>query len=413
MSITDPQRWRHAGRVLWQTIKRFEGESRRRDAAALTYTTLFALVPVITVTYAILSALPALQSWGQQAHTDLLAYLMPEGSGTVSDYLVQFSQQARKLTWVGVLFLFVTAFMLLRTIEMQFNKIWNVEKPRSGLQTFLRYWAVLSLGPLLFGAALAASSLLASLPLWSNFSSVPVMVRLLPWLLSSGAITALYMLVPNCKVPWRHALLAALFVATVFEAGKFLFARVVGLFPSYQLIYGAFAAVPLFLMWIYLSWLLLLLGAELSFSLSHFSTTEPRGLPALWLRLRLIDVLWQRQQAGLENDEEALTAALPDLTPEEVNEQLAFCQQRGWLTLSQDQQWVWLRDLNQLTMKALSADQPLAEMTRPVPADVVLSEAQRPLWQGWQAQWNTRLQDSVAQLLLTSAAADGAGSHAS
>ena len=408
-ALINRQGWRHVGRVLWQTIRRFESEERRRDAAALTYTTLFALVPVITVTYAILSAIPSLQSWGEQAHSELLAYLMPEGSDTVSAYLVQFSQQARKLTWVGVVFLFITALLLLRTVEMQFNRIWNVEKPRSGLQTFFRYWAVLSLGPLLFGAALAASSVIASLPLWSGFavnglSGVPALMRLLPWLLSTGAITALYMLVPNCKVPWRHALLSAVLVASVFEAGKFLFARVVGLFPSYQLIYGAFAAVPLFLTWMYMAWLLLLLGAELSFSLSHYSPHQQRHLPPLWLRLRLIQVLWQRQQQQLENDEESLCAALPDLLPEEVNEQLAHCQQQGWVTLSQDQQWIWLRDMQQLPMQALVADLAVAELSAAVPDVLQIDARLKPLWQDWQQHWSQRLPLPVQQLLQNDAA---------
>lgn len=386
------------GRILWHTLKRFESEERRRDAAALTYTTLFALVPVITVTYAILSAIPSLQNWGQEIHGEMLSYLMPEGSGAVSDYLVQFSQQARKLTWVGVLFLFITAFLLLRTIEMQFNKIWNVEKPRSGLQTFLRYWAVLSLGPVLLGAALAASSLIASLPLWSNFASVPFAVRILPWAMSVGAVTAVYILVPNCRVPWRHALIAGVVVATIFEAGKFIFARAVGLFPSYQLIYGAFAAVPLFLLWIYLAWMLLLLGAELSFSLSHHRA-RARLTPLLWQRLRLVQVLWSRQQQGLTNDEASLTEALPDLSAEEVNTQLAHCQQHGWTALTQDQQWVWLRDVRLATVGELLTDLTLAQLQQSLPDYLHVSAELQPLWDDWQAHWSSRLQLPLAALL--------------
>ena len=148
-------KWRRTAQIIWSTLTRFESMERRRDAAALTYTTLFALVPVLTVSYSILSALPALQSWGEQANAQLFAYVMPEGSEVISEYLQQFSQQARKLTWVGLVFLFITAFMLLQTVETQFNRIWNVQTSRSKIQTFFRYWAVLSLGPLFFGAAFA------------------------------------------------------------------------------------------------------------------------------------------------------------------------------------------------------------------------------------------------------------------
>ena len=392
-------RTRRTLRILWHTIKRFESEARRRDAAALTYTTLFALVPVITVIYAILSAIPSLQSWGGQVNDQLLGYLMPQGSDTVSDYLKQFSQQARKLTWIGVVFLFITAFMLLRTIEMQFNKIWNVEKSRSGLQTFLRYWAVLSLGPLLFGAAMAASSLIASLPLWSSLGQVPALMLMVPWLLSSSAITALYMLVPNCHVPWRHAALAGVLVGGVFELGKFLFAKVVGLFPSYQLIYGAFAAVPLFLTWMYISWMLILLGAELSFSLSHSSLQQPRKLPPLWLRLRLYSVLWQRQQVAEMNDEGSLVAVITDLRPDEINAQLAVGQRQGWLSLSQDQQWLWLKDIHTMTMGELIADLPVKELTQAVPDELQPEPSQRTAWTQWQQNWNQHLDTPVSELM--------------
>ena len=392
-------RTRRTLRILWHTIKRFESEARRRDAAALTYTTLFALVPVITVIYAILSAIPSLQSWGGQVNDQLLGYLMPQGSDTVSDYLKQFSQQARKLTWIGVVFLFITAFMLLRTIEMQFNKIWNVEKSRSGLQTFLRYWAVLSLGPLLFGAAMAASSLIASLPLWSSLGQVPALMLMVPWLLSSSAITALYMLVPNCHVPWRHAALAGVLVGGVFELGKFLFAKVVGLFPSYQLIYGAFAAVPLFLTWMYISWMLILLGAELSFSLSHSSLQQPRKLPPLWLRLRLYSVLWQRQQVAEMNDEGSLAAVITDLRPDEINAQLAVGQRQGWLSLSQDQQWLWLKDIHTMTMGESIADLPVKELTQAVPDELQPEPSQRTAWTQWQQNWNQHLDTPVSELM--------------
>jgi len=350
------------------------------------------------VTYAILSAIPSLQNWGADVHSELLGYLMPEGSGTVSEYLVQFSQQARKLTWVGVLFLFITAFMLLRTIEMQFNRIWHVEKSRSRLQTFLRYWAVLSLGPLLFGAALAASSLVASLPLWSNFSSVPLPIKVVPWLLSSGAITAIYLLVPNCRVPWRDALIAGVIVSTIFELGKFLFARAVGLFPSYQLIYGAFAAVPLFMLWMYLAWMLLLFGAELTFSLSHYS---PRriAVPVLWQRLRVLQVLWSRQQQGLKNDEQQLANALPDLTGEMVSEQLDQCLHHGILQMSGDGLWLLLWDIHAYPIQNVIGDISLTELMAELPSSLMLETETRDKWLSWQSDWTSELDAPLVKLL--------------
>lgn len=382
------------GPVLWQTLQRFESTERRRDAAALTYTTLFALVPVLTVIYAILSAVPALQAWGGEMSSELLVYVMPEGSEQISEYLLAFSQQARSLTWIGVLFLFITALMLLRTIEMQFNRIWNVDKPRSGLQTFFRYWAVLSLGPLLIGAAIAVSSLLASLPVVADLDRIPLPFRILPWLLSAVALTALYMLVPNCRVPWRNAVLAGMLISLLFELGKFLFARIIGLFPSYQLIYGAFAAVPLFLLWVYMAWMLVLFGAELSYALSHYAPAN-RKLPPLWRRLRLVQTLLQLQQQGRILNEAQLARRLPDLTPVQVRIGLQQLQQQGLATRTQEGQWAWLADRQQVTLAQLLQDMSLTDLQAELPADIKVQADERQRWQQWQQQWQHHSQTAL------------------
>lgn len=381
--------------LLWRSLKRFEREERRRDAAALTYTTLFALVPVITVSYSILSAIPALQSWGEQANQQLLAYVMPEGSSVISDYLTQFSQQARQLTWFGVPFLFVTAFMLLRTIEMQFNRIWNVSNPRSGMQTFLRYWAVLSLGPLLFGAAFAASSLLASVRLFGDAAAmVPGAVRLIPWALSALALTSLYMLVPNCKVPWKHALLAAILVATVFEAAKFLFGRIMGMFPSYQLIYGAFAAVPLFLLWMYLGWMLLILGAEVSFAFSHRQQHSRHSEPLL-LRLNIITQLLAAQNNSEPLDQQKLELLLCEDDLEQIEVFVRYAEQQQWLKVSHENELLWIRDPQQLMIRDLVSDLNISQLDQQHELNQSLKDWRRGLIQSMK----NSLDQPVASLL--------------
>lgn len=345
--------------LIWQTIVRFESMERRRDAAALTYTTLFALVPVITVTYSIIRGMPSLQALGQQAHTDLLAYVMPEGSELISQYLVQFSEQAQQLTWLGVVFLFATAILLLQTVEEQFNRIWRVEVARSAVQRFFRYWAVLSLGPVLFVVAQGVSSLLASLTLFET-GHLPWIAMIIPWLLTTAAVTFVYMLVPNCRVPGKDAVIAAVLVATVFESGKFLFARIIGLFPSYQLIYGAFAAVPLFLMWVYLSWLVVLFGAELTYSFSH-----PHGktnLDPVRQRLELLLAMIDRQRTGLTFDESNIRKSLNGVSAPQVSALLQQFRRRGWVLQTQDESWVWLPDLRGITAGDFFADLTLEEL---------------------------------------------------
>lgn len=391
---------RRVGPVLLQTISRFESTERRRDAAALTYTTLFALVPVLTVIYAILSAIPALHEWGGEINSKMLSYVMPEGSEQISEYLLAFSQQARRLTWVGVLFLFITSLMLLRTIEIQFNKIWNVDKPRSGLQTFFRYWAVLTLGPIFIIGALAASSLIASLPLITNLESTPFLVLMIPWLFSTAALTAMYMLVPNCRVPWRNALIAAFIIALILELGKFLFARIIGLFPSYKLIYGAFAAVPLFLLWTYMAWMLLLLGAELSYALSHY-TPKNRKLPTLWRRLLLVHFLIKQQEKGELLTERELIKKIKELTPVQVRVGLQELQRQELVALTQENQWVWLPNIQQFTIVELLQDMTISDLRAPLPDDIRINSELRKRWITWQENRYEHSQKVMGEALQT------------
>jgi len=391
---------RRVGPVLWQTISRFENTERRRDAAALTYTTLFALVPVLTVIYAILSAIPALHEWGGEINTKMLSYVMPEGSEQISEYLIAFSQQARRLTWVGVLFLFITSLMLLRTIEIQFNKIWNVDKPRSGLQTFFRYWAVLTLGPVFIIGALAASSLIASLPLTTDLEKTPFLVRMIPWVFSTAALTAIYMLVPNCRVPWRNALIAAFIIALVLELGKFLFTRIIGLFPSYKLIYGAFAAVPLFLLWIYMAWMLLLLGAELSYALSHYAPKNKK-MPTLWRRLLLVHVLVKQQEAGALLSERELIKKMKELTPVQIRVGLQELQRQGLVALTQENQWVWLPNIQQFTIVELLQDMTITDLKAPFPDDIRIDSELRERWLKWQESRHEQSQKVMGEPLQT------------
>lgn len=379
------------GRVVWNTLWRFQSNERRRDAAALTYTTLFALVPVLTVMYAVMGIMPSATEWREETVNRLLMSLMPGGSEQISAYLLGFSQQARSLTWIGVVFLFVTAFMLLRTIEQQFNRIWVVNESRSGLYTFVRYWAVISLGPILLALALMASSMVSfSDALWGNHW----LWDYVPWALSSVALTMLYVFVPNCPVPWRNALIAAMVIALLFELGKFLFANILKLFPSYQLIYGAFAMVPLFLLWIFWAWMFVLLGAELSYALSHY-TERSADLPPLWRRVRVLQVLWQAQQRGRLLAEARIVRRVGDLTPVQVRSELKILQEQGVATRTQEGQWLLVHDMHQWTLARFLASFTLEELLAPLPDALLVSDKQRKQWQAWQATW----QAQSAQLL--------------
>lgn len=294
-----------AVRILIAALKRYVRHGHKTYAGSLTYTTLFALVPLLTVLYSALSIVPALQDRSSDIQQLLIGNLMPASGDAIMGYLYQFSQQAKKLTVVGVVFLVITAFMMLRTIEMTFNQIWQLDKNRKGLSSFLLYWAILSLGPFMLSFGLAFSSYVTSLALWRE-DWVPgfglqLMVVLLPLLTSFFAFTLLYWAVPNCRIKLKHAAVGGVAVALAFEAGKILFAEATTFFPSYQLIYGAFAAVPLFLLWLFVSWTLILFGAELVYQTGLEQVDEEEELAdsaLISLQLRVLGILYNKHQYG-------------------------------------------------------------------------------------------------------------------
>lgn len=283
-------------------IRRFLHDDCRSNAAQLTYTTLFAIVPMLTVLFAVLSGIPSLQTLSQEITNVIFNNFLPDTGVKIQTYLNDFAKQASNLTVIGVLMLFVTSLLMLMTVERAFNQVWKVRQPRLSLIAFLRYWAVLSLGPLLLGVAFTVSSYLTSLRVMSNAGELVDNVfpglQIMPAIFTTLAFTLLYITVPNCKVPVKAGFQAGLFAAILFEAAKRLFGLFIANFSSYQLVYGAFAAFPIFLIWIYVSWMIVLLGVEVSRALTlykeqHFSHRHPL--------LALMDVLQlfhRRQQAG-------------------------------------------------------------------------------------------------------------------
>lgn len=293
-------------RYLW---RRFNDDQCMRSAAALTYMSLFALVPLMTVMYAMLSAIPAFQGVGDQVQGFLFDNLMPSAGAEVETYLSDFSMKARNLTGIGIGFLVVTAVLMLRNIESTFNTIWRTRKNRSPLASFLLYWAVLSLGPLFIGLALGISTYLVSVKVFfDEYDVIGIGGFLLQWapvLLSAAAFSLIYAAVPNCRVPFKHALVGGLVTAVIFNLARGLFTRAV-MGASYTAIYGAFAAFPLFLLWLYLSWNIVLGGGILVHSLSAYQHEAAGKKPPLLKALGVLHLLWLCQQRGESLSETAL-----------------------------------------------------------------------------------------------------------
>lgn len=239
-----------------------------RVASSLTFTTVLAIVPLLAVVLALFTAFPLFTQFHQALEAFLSESLLPPSvSDTIMRYLNQFAAQASGLTAAGGGFLVVTSILLIMTIDEAFNEIWNVARQRPLRQRLLVYWATISLGPILTGASLWASSILARESL-GYIGSLPggwgLVLEFVPFVISILGFTALFVFVPNCRVLWRDALIGGLGTAAILTLMKIGFTWYLTRFPSYTVIYGAFATLPIFLLWIYLSWLVILMGATVA-----------------------------------------------------------------------------------------------------------------------------------------------------
>ncbi len=366
-------------------IQQFQANQGILNAAALTYTTLFAVVPLMTVSYSMLAAVPNFRGVGEQLQGWIFENFVPATGEVVQDYLATFSSQAQSLTVIGIVFLAVTSIMMMKNIEAAFNRIWRVTEPRKGLSSFLLYWAVLSLGPILIGLGLLLTSYIASLPFISSATEMVGRARLLsllPPFFSALAFMLLYAAVPNCRVPLRSAAVGGLFAAILFELAKRGFVQFVTLSPSYQLIYGAFAAVPLFLLWIYISWTIILLGAELTrlLTVSHVNKYRSNE-PHFYTILAVLQRLWVAQQDGETLPDQVLLQEVPGLDQGRWDDYVQLLMKIGLMRRTEGGQYLLSRDLSRYTLLQLQRELPWP-LPDPVP------EQDEP----WQQELCSRLQ---------------------
>lgn len=266
--------WRNGARFLVFVTQRFFADQCTVRAAGLTYTSLLALVPLLATSFAIFSAFPAFEALETRVQTYIFANFVPEVGETVLDYLESFTAQTGRLTAVGTIFLVVTSVMLLLTINDAFDAVWRVGESRALMARLLVYWAVLSLAPLLVGASVSLSGYLFAMAQATGVEKVtgPLieLARFLPLLLQFGAFTLLFLLMPNFPVRWRDAVIGGFTSALLFEILKKLFGLYVASVPTYEMIYGALATAPIFLIWVYIAWIVLLVGAEITAALPEW-----------------------------------------------------------------------------------------------------------------------------------------------
>ncbi len=260
-------------RLAQFAAKRSSEDRIPQVAGSLTFTTMLALVPLATVAFALFTAFPIFSSFQMSLQIFLADHLMPaQLNSQIFNYLNQFASKAKGLTTIGMIFLFVTAVMTMMTVESAFNVIWRVRKARPIAQRILVYWAIITLGPVLIGVSLSMSSYLFTRSM--AFTAAQHIPPVIDWALTGAvlpltalAFTMLYVFLPNCRVEWRDAVIGGVAAAIAFELAKRGFGYYVRRIPTYTAVYGAFAAVPLFLLWMYLCWFIALAGAMIASAL--------------------------------------------------------------------------------------------------------------------------------------------------
>ncbi len=345
------------GRFLW---RRFLDDRLFQAAAALAYTTVFALVPLAIVVFGVLSAFPVFDRWSDQLSDYVFSNFVPSAARAAEGYLRQFSASAGQLTAAGFIALVISLLITLNSVEETFNQIWRVGSTRPKLTRFLVYWTVLTLGAMLAAASLAVSARVFALPLFGTQEGrwlADLALRLAPVLIEFACITLVYRVVPHHSVKWRHAMTGAILAAVMLELVKWGIGAYLGSFQSYQKLYGTVAFVPILLLWIYLCWVSVLLGASLASSMAAFryQPVELR-LPAGYEFYALLRLLGRFQQAraqgrGLADDE--ILQHEPMMTDSLLQQLLCDMERMALVRQAASGEWMLARDLDQVTLSDL------------------------------------------------------------
>jgi membrane protein len=358
LSESPPWRWLMTLRdFVFYVVERFIRDNGLRHASTLAYTTLLSIVPLMTVAFSVLAAFPVFEPIIGRIHQLIFSNLVPASGEMVQGYIARFSSKAAGLTGVGIIGLLVSALLMMSAVDKALNEIWQVRQRRRMLQGFMIYWTLLTLGPLLIGASLIITSYVESLQAFSDFEKTlprQMLFNLISLLSEFMAFFFMYSAVPNRRVSMRHAALGALLVSLLFEAAKLAFAWYVTSFPTYEAIYGALAALPLFLIWLYLSWTLVLLGAVFTRALGDFRSDRlgPLSTPRmrLVLAVRLMEHLWRAQRRGSGVSRKGLIRREPRAGDEAVSKCLDALERAKVVLRIENGDWALARDLSDYTL---------------------------------------------------------------
>lgn len=364
------------GHFIAYAIRRFFNERMNNAAASLTYSTLLALVPMLVIAFAILSSFPAFDAVKDRMQALFFSAVVPEAGAAITDYLSNFTRSASNLTAFGVVALALTALLLLSTIEDTLNRIWHVERPRPFMVRFLIFWAILTMGPLVFGASFTLTSDMAAIAGRSGLlgfgGTGEAVLPLASWAagsvlslaLSICGFTALFVLVPARRVRIWHAAIGASFAAVALKILSWGINSFLTSGSSYETIYGAVAAVPVFLVWVYTSWMVIILGAVIAAAIPDWRlarnavlSVHLRAPDKLAIAVALLAKLHQQAQTGGAVAEADLVETIPIEARDEIYNAL---QASGYLLQTEDGHVALARDLHTTTAFDLAKDMELS-----------------------------------------------------
>lgn len=362
-----PSRTRDWGRLARSftafVFRRYLADQCVQTASALTYTTLLALVPLMTITIGIISAFPGFAEVQTRIQSALFDFLVPQVGAAVQEHLLAFTANAGRMTGVGLLVLIATSILLLSTIEMAFNRIWRVQRARGLVVRLLSFWTVLSLSPLLAAASLSLTTrFIGDQGLEGSQIFMRMFVGGLPLLFELVGFSVLYLVLPNRPVRWADAVAGGAVAAVLFEISKAGFALYLTWFPIYETIYGALSTVPIFLVWLYLAWSVVLIGAVVTAALPDFRAGRqlggaPESLlpgPRLTLAVAVIDALSQAGRGGVPLSRRTLQKRVP-VAMSALDGTLETLARGRFTARTSDDRWVLTRDLQVTTLKDLMA----------------------------------------------------------
>ncbi|MDX8391395.1 MAG: YihY family inner membrane protein [Mariprofundaceae bacterium] len=263
----------HLLRFCYRLLRRFVADQCIQRASALAYFSLLAIVPLVALGMSAFTSFHAFDAVAGKISDLLLSNLLPTSHDVVQNYLGGVADKATALSVFGIIGLLITSTALLNTVEEAFNHVWRITRSRPLLSKFIAFWSTLTLAPIMIGASITITSYFAALPLIDKVSASAALLDqvpfVLPWLMSSLALAILYVVLPNTRVPFRFAIVGGLAAGALFELSKIGFAFYVTHMVNYEKLYGALGTLPVFLIWLYLVWVLVLIGSEIVFCLQH------------------------------------------------------------------------------------------------------------------------------------------------